>query len=189
MKNYICMRQVHGDRVVRVSKSDAGKVIVGCDGLITNDPEAVLSVHTADCLPIFIYSPEANSIGVVHAGWRGLNIEIISKAIRLMKEEFGAKENDLTIFIGPYICQKHYEVKNDVSEKFKDYPRALKDVKGKLFLDLGEIAKQQLIKSGVNKNNIQFDGRCTFEEKTLASFRRGKLKNNTSYIFRLPESS
>lgn len=182
MKNTISMQQVHGTRIAHVDKDDIGKVIKSCDGLITNDPEVTLSIHVADCLPIFLYCPTTNSIGLVHAGWRGLEKEIIGKAVALLGKE-------VFVYIGPHICQKHYEIKNDVAEKFSKYPKAIKKIKGRIYLDLAEVASEQLIKSGVKKENIQIDNKCTFEEKTLASFRRDKSKVRTEYLFSLPDSS
>jgi len=189
MKNYIEMDQIHGNRIILVSKKDNGKVVKKCDGMITNDPEATLSVHVADCLPIFFYSPSTNSIGVVHAGWRGLYKGIIGKTVELMYKKFEAVPKDITTYIGPHICQKHYEIKNDVSVRFTRYSRAIKKSDGKIYLDLGRIAKDQLIESGISKIKIKIDEQCTFENMTLDSYRRGDLTKRTKYLFKLPSSS
>ncbi|KKQ48380.1 MAG: Multi-copper polyphenol oxidoreductase, laccase [Candidatus Shapirobacteria bacterium GW2011_GWE1_38_10] len=189
MKNIIRMEQIHGNKVSFVGKKDKGTIIKKCDGLLTDDPEVVLSLRVADCLPIFMYSPTTNSIGLIHAGWRGLYKGIINKAILALNKKFGTKAEDINIFIGPHICQKHYEVKNDVAEKFEQYPKALKKVRSKTHLDLGKVAKDQLIKSGINKDKIKFDRQCTFENKNLNSYRRGDLLARTDYLFRLPDSS
>jgi hypothetical protein len=176
------MEQIHGNRVVIVDKKSEGKTIKKCDGLITNLQGLSLSIRVADCLPIFFSSPTIDSIGLVHAGWRGLYKGIIGKAVKkFSKKPF--------VFIGPHICQKHYEIKSDVADKFKNYPKAIKKINGKIFLDLGEAAKEQLIESGVKKNNIKIDKTCTFEDKSLSSFRRGDLNKRTEYIFFLPDSS
>ena len=117
-KNIVGMKLNHGSRVVAVGKKNAGKIIKNCDGLITNDPEIYLKVSAADCLPIAFFDPSTNSIGLVHAGWRGLENGVIKNAVNLMKETFGSRVDKIVVFVGPYICQKHYEVKNDVYEKF-----------------------------------------------------------------------
>jgi polyphenol oxidase len=176
------MEQVHGNKVVFVDRKSDGKTIKNCDGLITNLQGLSLSVRVADCLPIFFSSPTIDSIGLVHAGWRGLYKGIIGKTVKMFSEK-------PFVFIGPHICQKHYEIKSDVAEKFKEYPKAIKKIKGKIFLDLGEVAKEQLMASGVKKNKIKIDKTCTFEDKSLDSFRRGDLNKRTEYIFSLPDSS
>lgn len=189
MKNIIVMQQVHGKNVVKVNFSDNGKIIKECDGIITNNPKAVLSVHAADCLPLFFYSPTTNSIGVAHAGWRGLENGIIKETVRLLNKEFNVENKELIVFIGPHICQKHYEVGGDVAEKFSDYKNAIKKEKEKTFLDLGETAVLQLISMGVKKKNITVSGDCTFENKNLDSYRRKDMKRKTRYIFTIPDPS
>jgi len=57
-----------------------------------------------------------------------------------------------------------------------------------MFLDLAEVAKEQLIKSGVNKNKIKFDIRCTFEDLSLPSFRRGDMKKRIHYLLKVSQS-
>lgn len=180
------MRLNHGNNVVAVSKKDSGEIIENCDGLITKDTKIYLKVSAADCLPIAIFDPFTNSIGLVHAGWRGLENGVIENAVSLMKEKYGSRVDKIVVFVGPYICQRHYEVKDDVYKKFLDYPSAIKSAKGKTFLDLGAVAKKQLASSGVKSKNIQFDGRCTFEDKTLCSFRRGDVNKHTYFYLRIP---
>jgi copper oxidase (laccase) domain-containing protein len=80
----------------------------------------------------------------------------------------------LEITIGPHICQKHYEVKNDVSSKFVKFPGAILRKDGKEFLDLAKIAEFQLIESGIKKENIKTDKTCNFEDLSLPSYRRSK---------------
>lgn len=180
------MEQIHGNNVVKVSSKDLGKIINKCDGLITNDPSAVLSVHVADCLPIFFYSPIKSSIGLVHAGWRGLDNHIIKVTVEKMVKQFEINLSDLHIYIGPHVCQKHYEVKKDILEKFKGYKSAIKIKKDKNYLDLSEIARRQLVDLEIKNEKIKIDLTCTFENHNLDSWRRKDLRRKTCYCFRLP---
>jgi len=170
----IGMSQVHGNNVVRVSVKDDGKTIENCDALISNDPKVTLSVRVADCLPISVIDEKSHSFGLIHAGWRGLEKEIIKKTIELMQKELKIKNSDLKIFIGPHICQKHYEVKNDVSKNFAEFPETVLQKDNKEYLDLAKIAELQLIRVGVKKQNIEISKDCTFEDLHLPSFRRDK---------------
>lgn len=183
-KNIVSMQQVHGDRVVRVTVKDSGKIISNCDALITNDPKISLRVRVADCLPISITDNKNNSFGLVHAGWRGLKSKIIEKTVYMMMREFFVKPKDLNIKIGPHICQEHFEVKADVSSEFKDYPVAILEKSDKIFLDLAKIAELQLIEVGVKKENIKVDQRCTFEDISLYSFRRNKTYKRNTYLIK-----
>jgi polyphenol oxidase len=168
----IGMQQIHGNNVVRVSKKDEGKVIKNCDGLISNDPGVALSVRVADCLPISLIDTKFHSFGLIHAGWRGLDKEIVKKAVQLMTKEFHLNPKDLEVSIGPHICQKHYEIKSDVSEEFTKYSGVVLQKNGKEYLDLSKVAEIQLINMGVKKENVKISEDCTFEDLSLPSFRR-----------------
>jgi len=181
----IGMQQIHGNNVVRVSKKDDGKIIENCDGLISNDPKVTLLVRVADCLPISLIDKKTHSFGLIHAGWRGLEKRIIKKAIQQMTKEFFLDPNNLEVKIGPHICQKHYEVRSDVSSKFTNYPEAILQKGSKIFLDLAKIAENQLINEGVKKENIKTDTTCTFEDFFLPSFRRDKTVKRLIIKFNL----
>jgi len=70
------------------------------DALITNSPNTYLGILTADCLPIVI-DHKKKSIAAVHAGRQGTALDITTKVLKKMKEEFGCSSKDLFIAIGP----------------------------------------------------------------------------------------
>ena len=120
---------VHGNNVKVVSSREAGKTIEKIDGLITADKNLFLTITVADCLPIFIFDPEKEIIGLIHGGWRSLAKNILAEAVKNLSK-------DILIGIGPGISQCHFEVKQDVVKKFKPYLKyALKDN----FLDLKKL--------------------------------------------------
>lgn len=182
------MCQVHGSNVVTVSSKNAGTVIQDCDGLITNDSNIFLKISVADCIPMAIFDPAGKCVALVHAGWRGLYGRIIFNAVDLMCKNFGTNPADVMVEIGPHICQKHYEIKEDLAEKFSDYGGAITENGQKRFLDLGKVAVTQLKKMGVKIQNIEISKRCTFEDTALSSYRRGDLKKRVHYILKIPES-
>jgi len=100
--------------------------------------------------------------------------KVIRKTVGLMIKEFSSEPENLQIFIGPHICKKHYEVKEDVSSKFKKYGV-------KKHLDLAAVAALQLTELGVRKENIKIDKRCTFEDKDLFSYRCGDLEKSNLF--------
>jgi len=167
------MQQVHGNNVVRVYKKDDGKTIENCDALITNEKDLELCVRVADCLPVSVVDKKDLGVGLIHAGWRGLEKQVISKTIKKMIEEFSVKPEYLEVKIGPHICKSHYEVGAEVSDKFNS----------ERFLDLAEVAKQQLVEVGVK--NITIDSTCTFEDEKLFSYRRGDKKDRNIYLLKI----
>ncbi len=188
-KNEVGMIQTHGNRVTGVSKKDAGRSIDSCDGLLTNDPEIFLTISVADCIPLALFDSVTGSIGLVHAGWRGLDGKIIKNAVDLMIKNFSVKPENLQAEIGPHICQKHYEVKGGVAARFFEYPDAVRHTKGKMFLDLAKVAEDQLENCGIPPKNIKVEKHCTYEDPSLPSYRRGDMKKRVYYLLRVPNSS
>lgn len=169
------MEQVHGNNVVCVRKKDDGKTIKNCDALVTNEKNLELCVRVADCLPVAVYDFATESIGLFHAGWRGLASGVIKNGIGLMVREFGSKPEEIIVYMGPHICKKHYEVGKEVAEKFD----------GQRFLDLGKVAVEQLTGLGIKNKNITIDPLCTFENRNLFSYRRGDKISRNLYLLKL----
>lgn len=187
--NIVDMQQVHGSRVVRVSKKDVGRKINKCDALITSDPEIYLRISVADCIPLTLYDPITNSIGIVHAGWRGLKKKIIVKTIKAMKKEFSTSSENIVAEVGPHICQKHYEVGKEFADIFCEYSGVLMNENGKFYLDIGKVCIEQLIDSGVLQSNIKYNDKCTFEDPLLPSYRGGDRQKRKQYLLKIPNPS
>ncbi len=169
---------VHKNLIKTVDAKDGGKVISRADGLITMDKDIYISITSADCLPIFLFEPEKEIIGMVHAGWRSLADNILVNANERIKSMGGQPKNILA-GIGPAICEKHYEVGPDVAEKFAKYPKAIKIVDNKTFLDIKNIAELQLMELGLEEKNIEISPECTFElqDKYFSARRDSSLTN------------
>ena len=95
-ESWIVPEQVHSANVVIATETDRGKgslndtdAIPKCDGLLTGTARIALIVQTADCLPVFMYNPKSQWIGILHAGWRGLVGGIIEKACELVTDKLG----------------------------------------------------------------------------------------------------
>jgi len=185
---------VHKDNVRIVSNEEAGKIIEKTDGLITADKNLFLTITVADCLPIFIYDPEKEIVGLIHGGWRSLAKNILAQTIERMTGNFGTLPKDILVGIGPGISQCHFEIKKDLLVEFESLwscqnsddrqnfgrtllTRILLEKEGKSFLDLKKIAKIQLINSGVKEKNIEISPECTFcLSSKYFSHRRDKFK-------------
>ncbi len=89
------------------------------DALITDSPGILLSVRTADCLPVLLIDAKRQVVAAVHAGWRGALSSIIEKAVGEMRRVFQSKPADLTAAIGPSIRSCCYEVGEEVVEAFR----------------------------------------------------------------------
>jgi len=167
------IQQVHSSKVISISKPG---FYGDADGVITNKENVYLCVVTADCLPIFLLDTYNEAIGLIHAGWRGLQKKIIMNAVEEMKKNFGTNPHNLYIAVGPFIQQCCYEVGKEVAEKFQDGSVKHKNADA-LFLNLGEAAKQQLNDAGVPEGNYSISSTCTFcSNERLPSYRRNDKK-------------
>ncbi|MBN2031226.1 peptidoglycan editing factor PgeF [bacterium] len=144
--------QIHDGKILNVNNPGN---FPETDGLITNTTEVVLSVQTADCLPVFLFDPVHRAIGLIHAGWRGTSKKIAQKAVLAMTDYFHTKPENLQIFFGPSIGPCCYTVGPDVSRYFSE--TALAGNK----LDLWACNRDQLIEMGVSANRIIISRLCT----------------------------
>jgi len=173
----VCMRQVHQNRVIRLTTKDKGKgsvsfedALPNCDGIITNQKGFPLSVLSADCLPIFLYDLKNSIIGILHAGWRGTYKNIVKKALHLMKRNFKTEAKNLIVALGPAIRSCCYEV----GDEFRQYfPNRLSKRDGRFYLDLVDVNKKLLIQLGVRNKNILDSNICTScQNKNFFSYRK-----------------
>lgn len=168
---------VHRDKIKKITKKDASKIIPSTDGLISSEKNLFLTLTGADCFPIYFFDPDKKAIGVAHAGWKGVVKNITGKVINKMLKAFESNPRNILIGIGPGIRACHFEIKKENIHFFKKYHEHVLKRKGKIFVDLPGIIKKQLLMAGVNNNNIEDSKKCTFCLKNkYFSYRRDKPK-------------
>jgi len=176
----LSLRQVHGDRVVLFDPArETIEQIWQTEGdaIITRAAGFALGVFTADCLPILLYDPVRQAIGLVHAGWKGTAQGVIRKAVEKMVEGYGSRSANLLAALGPCIGPCCYEVDLPVKEAFisGEIPWegvAIPRGDGKWLLDLQEANLFQMHKAGLLKENINILPMCTFcRGETFYSYR------------------
>jgi YfiH family protein len=184
----VTLRQIHSD-LIHCVDSPPEHQLTG-DGLITCTPGILLAVQTADCLPLILVDTKHRAVGVFHAGWRGTLRRIAEKGVGEMRRCFGTQPGQIKAAIGPGIHSCCYEVGPEVREKFESQfayaAELLREVKEsdpirekypllflsarppghselphKIFLDLVEANRRQLIDAGVLAKNISASDLCT----------------------------
>ncbi len=177
--------QVHGGSVFVVTCKDKGKgalsresAIQDTDALITNVPGLPLGILTADCLAVFILDPEKRSIGLVHAGWKGIKQEIILRTVNKMSNVYGSKAGNLVVALGPSIKSCCYEV----GEEFKDaFPDSVIQRHQKFYFDIIDAALRQLKSCDITPGNIYDSRICTScMSSEFFSYRKDKLNAGRS---------
>ena len=152
-------KQTHSDHIAIVSEQD---FYDDTDALISSIPSTAMILNFADCVPIILYSFKDNIGALVHAGWRGTEQQILGKTVHKMQKELNVSPSDLTAVIGPAISLKCFEVSEDVFNKLiiSSSPSETHSIKdGKFYVDLKQLNKFQLLKSGVDK--IDISNYCT----------------------------
>ena len=100
-------KQVHSNRFVAAVDFVPG---IEADAVYCDTPGYLLSVLTADCLPVLVYHPEG-VIAAIHAGWRGLYDEIIPATLAQLPDQ-------VKVAVGPGIGVCCYEVSEDLAKQF-----------------------------------------------------------------------
>ncbi|MCI8507447.1 MAG: peptidoglycan editing factor PgeF [Lachnospiraceae bacterium] len=166
--------QVHLTRFHKVTKKDCGKGIIResdikeIDGLVTNEPGIPIITFYADCVPLFFYDPVKKVIAMAHSGWRGTVGRIGAKMTAYMEEEYGSTARDILCAVGPSICQKCYEVSEEVALQFLDvfgtaYGDELLYEKegGKYQLNLHKACEITLLNAGIQREHVDVTDLCT----------------------------
>lgn len=194
--------QVHKTDIYKVTKEDAGKGImrasdiISIDGLVTNVPGIPLMTFYADCVPIYFYDPVNKVVAMNHSGWKGTVLNISSRMINTMIDDYGCSPNNIVCAIGPSICRDCYEVSSDVAVEFEAaYTKSeynsmiINKNNGKYQLDLHKANYYNLINSGICDNNIAITDICTCcNPDLLFSHRASKgLRGNLGGFIMLPE--
>lgn len=191
------LKQVHSDLIHRFS-SVSSEPTFG-DASATNTPNLLLSVQTADCVPILLVDPKRHAVAAIHAGWRGTLSRVTGKTVGRMRQEFGSKPSDLLAAIGPSIGPCCYEVGVELVTKFTalfldgheyfdeprtgDEPNPIQWLNMKppghqpppknVHLDLRKANISQLETAGIRPANIYTSDLCTAcNDDLLFSYRR-----------------
>ena len=177
----IWLKQTHGIEVSTPdSRSHHASNPVVADAAVTNIPDEVLVIMSADCLPVLFSNADGTVIGAAHAGWRGLCDGILENTVsEILKLANQSSAKDLIAWMGPAIGPESFEVGEDVVGRFQD--SGLHDLQksflpiankpGKYLADIYQLARDRLNKVGVNA--IFGGDLCTvMDDERFFSYRR-----------------
>ncbi len=160
----------HSKIVCTVDASNAGENGMNGDGLVTDDPETVLGVTVADCMPIYISDLRGRIFGVLHSGWKGTGI--LETALNIFTNKLGVPVSEISVLLGPSIRSCCYKVDRERAEFFQDQwgINAAQERNGQFFLDLLAANKNILRTAGVTK--VKDADYCTSCNTIFGSYRR-----------------
>jgi YfiH family protein len=152
-----------------------------CDALVSDTPNVLLAVKTADCVPVLLGDPETRCFAAVHAGWRGTSQSIVQRAIEQLQTRYHARPEHLRAAIGPAANSCCYEVGAEVLNVFRERFAPAEHLfapthDGHARIDLQQANREQLIDAGVSAERIDVAPLCTMDRNDLFfSYRREKL--------------
>lgn len=179
----IWINQIHSSIVLEALSENRNKE---ADASFTQEPQQICVVSTADCLPILLCHHNGSHVAAIHAGWRGLQKNIIAETVKALN----LPGNEILAWIGPGISQTHYEVGEEIRNLFiENDPQTIQafvpSVNQRWMADLYTIARMQLKKLGITA--IYGGEFCTYtDDKYFFSCRRegkGKFGNIVSLIW------
>ena len=183
-------KEIHSGSIFAVTGPDDGHIVHtdetlitkapgGFDSIITNVPEIMICITTADCLPLFMYDTKEHAAAITHCGWRGICSGIAHNTVKAMSDLYGSDPSHIICAIGPCICKNCYEVGDELIDCFlrdfsKDETKGffIPKENGKYLLDMRVAVRTGLTRSGIDPESIRDCGICSFESAKYASYRR-----------------
>jgi len=154
------------------------------DGIVTDRPNLLLGILTADCAPVLFADHQAVVVGAAHAGWRGALAGVTDATIEAM-EQLGARRDHIHAAVGPCIAQPSYEVDEAFRARFlhadgENERFFVTGPAGKPQFDLEAYVVHRLIAAGIDE--IEALNLDTYADDSLFfSFRRATHRGEADY--------
>ncbi|MEK7748164.1 MAG: polyphenol oxidase family protein, partial [Nitrospirota bacterium] len=151
------------------------------DSLMTNRSGLLLTIFTADCLPVIMIDPDHRAAAIIHAGWRGSLLKIAAKTVSAMTKKYGTNPASLFVGMGHRIGPCCFEVGRDVwepIEKEEAYEGVVtRKANDKGYVDLYRLNRIQLIATGILPEKMAALEVCTAcHPEQFHSYRRDHIR-------------
>ncbi|WP_417595598.1 peptidoglycan editing factor PgeF [Oceanospirillum sp.] len=178
------LNQTHSTRVAESFTPN-----IEADAAVAFNSDYACVVMTADCLPVFFCSEEGDKVGVAHAGWRGLADGVLEATL----DKLNIEPEKTLVWLGPAISSKHFEVGDEVRQRFvEQLPQSFDCFEPSPFrlnhymADLYQLARLKLAERGVDQ--VYGGAFCTYaERKRFYSYRRDGQTGRMASIIWLAE--
>ncbi|MEO8454108.1 MAG: peptidoglycan editing factor PgeF [Sphingomicrobium sp.] len=178
------VHQVHSADAVYVERAWPQDDRPRADAMVTDRPNLLLGILTADCAPVLLADAEARIIGAAHAGWRGALAGVTDSTIAAM-EGLGARRESIRVAIGPCIGQPSYEVDDGFRMRFLEEDpgnvRFFADEQwGKPHFDLEAYVEHRLLSAGIAAIEALHLDTCADPDR-FYSYRRATHRGEADY--------
>ena len=142
------------------------------DGMVTNNPEILLVISTADCTPILFADYKKGLVAAVHAGWKGALKGIIENSLDLM-QKYGSSKENITAAIGPHFKKQNFDAKQDMhdmfTEKDKNFAKYFTPKDNNYLFDMTAFVLEKLQNYGIK--DISMSDIDTYSDPNYNSYR------------------
>ena len=172
----VSAKQVHSDNIKIIDPNFQG--IYECDGLITREKGIVLTLYTADCMPVFFMDNSNKTIGAAHCGWKGTYKNISARMIEKFVN-IGSRLENIKVTMGPVIGPCCYPIfgrrYEEIIERYGKWSNEIiQFYNGRAGLNLLRWNYLQLLSCGIDPAQINHTVVCTScERKKYYSYHRG----------------
>jgi polyphenol oxidase len=167
----VCVKTVDQDLIYRASIKDTGKGTtslqdaVFADALVTTESELPLFLLTADCLPLVLFDPKHQVIGLAHLSRKSATQQLAAKLVQYFQQHFQSDISSLRVVFGPSITKDSYSFSLPLTEKPDNSWDDFSNVSEKnISFDLQGYVALQLKQVGVDEKHISL-----LTENTAAS--------------------
>ena len=165
LESFTACHYEHGNGVEEITSVHRGAGVLRenplpfCDGVVARDSDVTALTMHADCTPLFFADKKGRAAGVAHAGWKGTYKCIAQNMVK----KLGLPPEDILVGIGPVICSRCFEVKEDVGGLFHERwgERARRFDGERQFVDLTAVTLMQLEEAGIPPENVTVSDLCT----------------------------
>ena len=180
----VTVHQVHSAEVVLAKHSWPLDRRPKVDAMVTDTPNLLLGILTADCAPVLFADHREAVVGAAHAGWRGALAGVTDATIEAM-EKLGARREQIHAAVGPCVAQPSYEVDEAFRTNFlhADADNArffVTGPAGKPHFDLEAYVVHRLIAAGIGE--VEALNLDTYADSDrFFSFRRATHRGEADY--------
>lgn len=162
LEDCVVMSVEHSDTIMIVTKKDRGRGtlsrenLLTAEALVTDEKNVILFLLTADCFPVAFFDPAQDVIALAHLGWKPTHIKLAQKIINVLVMKYKSDPKDIIVSFGPGIQKESYVLKEIAqmnSPEWKPYIQKQED--GSVSIDLVGYNNEQLLASGIIKENIE----------------------------------
>ena len=192
LMSVIMPSQVHGSEIIIIDDDNyLFPERPKADGILLKTNRVSAALRFADCAPVMIWPGDNNNsswVMILHSGYKGTVLNISAKGVRLS----GTDSQNLCAWVGPCIGFQDYmrDLNNDEwtqtgLKTFHEGNYRLSDDNHKVYFDLANEIKSQLLDSGLRRENITMSGINTFRDSKCCSYRRGDLKERMTLCVKI----